>query len=111
MVIKMERKSKIRNSMSGVTLIALVVTVIVLLILAGVTITAITGDNGIIKQAQDAAEATNYSQAREKIEMQILQSYNKNGDIDLDKLTDNFIKNIPGAQIRGDSSGSATEIS
>ena len=96
--------------MSGVTLIALVVTVIVLLILAGVTITAITGDNGIIKQAQDAAEATNYSQAREKIEMQILQSYNKNGDIDLDKLTDNFIKNIPGAQIRGDD-GSATDIS
>ena len=81
-----------------------------LLILAGVTITAITGDNGIIKQAQDAAEATNYSQAREKIEMQILQSYNKNGDIDLDKLTDNFIKNIPGAQIRGDD-GSATDIS
>ena len=109
MVIKMERKSKIKNSMSGVTLIALVVTVIVLLILAGVTITAITGDNGIIKQAQDAAEATNYSQAREKIEMQILQSYNKNGDIDLDKLTDNFIKNIPGAQIV-DSSGNASEI-
>ena len=74
------------------------------------TITAITGDNGIIKQAQDAAEATNYSQAREKIEMQILQSYNKNGDIDLDKLTDNFIKNIPDAQIRGDD-GSATDIS
>ena len=42
--------------------------------------------------------------------MQILQSYNKNGDIDLDKLTDNFIKNIPDAQIRGDD-GSATDIS
>ena len=100
-------KNRIRER--GVTLIALVVTIIVLLILAGVTITAITGDNGIIKQAQDAAEATNYSQAREKIEMQILQSYNKNGDIDLDKLTDNFIKNIPGAQIV-DSSGNASEI-
>ena len=42
----------------GVTLISLVVTIIVLLILAGITIGTIFNDNGIIKKAQEAANAT-----------------------------------------------------
>ena len=42
----------------GVTLISLVVTIIVLLILAGITIGTIFDDNGIIKKAQEAANAT-----------------------------------------------------
>ena len=45
---------KIKKDMKGITLIALVITIIVLLILAGITIGAITGDNGIINQAQSA---------------------------------------------------------
>ena len=44
---------------SGITLVALVVTIVVLLILAGVTITALLGDDGIIKKAQNAADGTN----------------------------------------------------
>ena len=44
---------------SDITLVALVVTMVVLLILAGVTITALLGDDGIIKKAQNAADATN----------------------------------------------------
>ena len=43
----------------GITLVALVVTIIVLLILAGVTITVLMGDNGLIRKAQDAADVTN----------------------------------------------------
>ena len=43
----------------GITLVALVVTIIVLLILAGVNITALLGDDGIIKKAQDAANLMN----------------------------------------------------
>ena len=39
------------GSKQGITLIALVITIIVLLILAGVTITALTGDNGILTKA------------------------------------------------------------
>ena len=42
----------------GITLIALVVTVIILLILAGVTLFYVLGDNGIIKVAQDAKKQT-----------------------------------------------------
>ena len=38
----------------GITLIALVITVIVILILAGITISAISGENGIIQKAEQA---------------------------------------------------------
>ena len=44
---------------SGITLVALVVTIVVLLILAGVTITVLLGDDGIFKKAENAANATN----------------------------------------------------
>ena len=49
----------IKKSKKGITLVALVVTIVVLLILAGVTITALLGDDGIIKKAQNAADSTN----------------------------------------------------
>ena len=54
----MERNKKIKkvnlNEM-GITLVALVVTIIVLLILAGVTISLVLGDNGVIGRAQYAS--------------------------------------------------------
>ena len=50
-------KQKIKER--GITLVALVVTIIVLLILSGVTITVLFSDDGIIRKAQQAAEATN----------------------------------------------------
>ena len=40
----------------GITLVALIITIIVLLILAGVTISLVLGDNGILNHAQDAGE-------------------------------------------------------
>lgn len=44
---------------NGITLIALVVTIVVLMILAGVSVNALLGDSGIIKKAQDAQRAMN----------------------------------------------------
>ena len=54
--IKINKKSARRNysNQTGITLIALVVTIVVLLILAGVTINALFGDSGIIQKAKDA---------------------------------------------------------
>lgn len=49
---------KKQNLNQGITLIALVITIIVLLILAGVSISAITGENGSVKKAQEAKEKT-----------------------------------------------------
>ena len=48
----------IRNENSGITLIALVISIIVMLILAGISLNAVIGDNGIITQAQNAKIAT-----------------------------------------------------
>ena len=50
----------------GITLIALVITVIVLLILAGVTIGSLTGDNGILTRAKEAKEKTEQAQKEEE---------------------------------------------
>ena len=63
-----------KDSKKGITLVALVITIIVLLILAGVTITILMGDNGIITKAQQAAEGTNIAAEGE------LQGMNDLGD-------------------------------
>jgi len=58
-----------RASNRGITLIALVITIIVLLILAGVTINMVLGDDGIIAQAQGASEAQKIATVKEEIEL------------------------------------------
>ena len=50
----------------GITLIALVVTIIVLLILAGISISMLTGQNGILNRAKEAKEQTTVSQKNEE---------------------------------------------
>ena len=59
---------KIKNT-SGITLIALVVTIIVLLILAGISIQMLTGDNGILKNAEKATIMTELSQYKEELQI------------------------------------------
>ena len=54
---------------SGITLIALVVTIVVLLILAGITISLVFGSNGVIDKAQEANENTKIAQVREQLEL------------------------------------------
>ena len=63
---------KQKNKERGITLIALVVTIIVLIILAGVSIVMLVGENGIITQAQKAKKDTEQAQ---KDEEDILNSY------------------------------------
>ena len=52
----------------GITLVALVITIIVLLILAGVSISLVLGENGVLSQAKNATTATTDAQAREAFE-------------------------------------------
>ena len=56
-----------KNNIRGITLIALVITIIVLLILAGVSIAMLTGQNGILTQAQNAKITTENRNAEEKV--------------------------------------------
>lgn len=65
----MEKKIKQQINNKGITLIALVITIIVLLILAGVTIATLTGDNGILTKAGDAKEQTEIGDEKEKVEL------------------------------------------
>ena len=54
---------------SGITLIALLVTIVVLLILAGITISLVFSENGIIAKAREAAEKTNQAVINEQAQM------------------------------------------
>lgn len=51
---------------NGITLVALVVTIIVLLILAGVSLSLVAGENGILKRATNAADANEIATAKEQ---------------------------------------------
>ena len=90
-------KKKNTRKEQGITLIALVITIIILLILAGITISAITGDNGIIRNTKNAKEETEIANEKEIVEKATIQAMgnNKYGNIEeselqnaLDKETD-----------------------
>ena len=75
---------------NGITLIALVITIIVLLILAGVTIAALTGDNGILGKANEAKTTNDEEKAKEQIKIAVMGSYGKDGELNYDDLTKNL---------------------
>ena len=89
---------KIKQS-KGITLIALVITIIVLLILAGVTITMLTGDNGILKQATNARETNSKAEFEEQVKLAVMASkVNDTASIDL-KTLDEELNKISGTTI------------
>ena len=63
----------------GITLIALAVTIIVMLILAGVTMATLTGENGIISQAKKAKEASKKAEDDEKANLANMAAIMENG--------------------------------
>lgn len=65
----MKVKERIKKKTRGITLIALVVTIIVLLILAGVAINLSIGNNGIFKRAQNATDTWKNAEKNEELEM------------------------------------------
>ena len=71
-------KEKLNYKQKGITLISLVVTIVVLLILAGVSIAMLTGNNGIITQAQNAKDKTEKAAEEEKIQLAVIGSKTKN---------------------------------
>lgn len=73
--------NKQKSKQKGITLIALVVTIIVLIILAGVSISLIVGDNGIITMAQLAKGNTELAQKEEQENLNILQYTLETGNI------------------------------
>ena len=78
----------------GITLIALVITIVILLILAGVSISFIFGENGLITQAQEAKTKSSDSATIEKIQIEVAGSINKNGKLDNIKIIKNLKENL-----------------
>lgn len=72
----MSRKNG-RKASEGITLIALVITIIVLLILAGISIATLTGKNGILTKASEAEKETDIKETREQIQLEIMGTYNE----------------------------------
>ena len=62
-----EEINHMKNKNKGITLIALVITIIVLLILAGISIATLAGDNGILTKANEAKEETRGASVEEEI--------------------------------------------
>ena len=94
----------------GITLIALVITIIVLLILAGVSIAMLTGDNGILTQAGNAKTETAQAEAEEAVKLAVNEilansmdpSYEGDEDeINVDNLTTLIPKNNANVSITG----------
>lgn len=73
----------------GITLIALVITIIILLILAGVAIATLTGDNSVVDKAEEAKEETKKAQIQELVQTEALGSYDSKGEFNSDKFKEN----------------------
>ena len=98
------KKIKIKRTISttsGITLIALVITIIVLLILAGVSISTLTGDNGILTRAYTSKKQVEEKQIEEQIKLAVVASkINDNHDLSIDTgILDSELKNNLGTGI------------
>ena len=78
----------------AITLISLIVTIIVLLILSGVGIAMLTGENSIVKKAIQAKKATSEAEAKERVQIEVLGSIDNKGNIDKDELKNNLRNNL-----------------
>ena len=80
-----------RKYQKGITLIALVVTIVVLVILAAVSVNTLIGDNGIITQAKNAGIKTEIADIKTQIQMDLVSAETQ-ANIEGNTLTDDQIK-------------------
>ena len=77
-LVAVKRENHTLKASRGITLIALIVTIIVLIILASITISTLTGNNSIINMVLDAREKTEIANEREQLEIATAQAMGKN---------------------------------
>lgn len=84
----------------GITLIALIITIIVLLILAGITLNLVLGENGILKQLSNAQEENIKAQIKEEIELTIadiqMEEIGKGNDLTLETIKNELPNRLEG---------------
>ena len=87
----------------GITLISLVVTIVVLLILAGVSISTLTGENGVVDNAKKTQNNTYYQIASEEVNQLVLEHKLRRGDETLEEfLTSKVPSRIDGVTRKDD---------
>ena len=101
-------QKNIKKGNTGITLIALVVTIIILLILAGVSIAMLSGDNSILNQAGNARDMTDERSTAERVKLAYLAAISKEttgtgyGSVDKDKLEAELNKEFKNYTLAGD---------
>ena len=83
---QMKEGIKLMKKEKGITLIALAITIVVLLIFAGVTISGITGENGIIGNAKEAKKQSEIGAEKEIIDVSVVQAIGDNKRGNLEKI-------------------------
>ena len=101
---------KIKVNNYGITLIALVITIIVLLILAGISIATLTGENGLITKTSSAKEKTKQAEVEERVKIEVLGSYGTDGKIDINLLNNNLKAHIIGLTYNGNKLSESNKI-
>lgn len=104
---------KVAKEKKGITLIALVITIIVLLILAGISISMLTGQNGILNRAQEAKEKTEDAVLEEKIKLAMAEAQigdNEYQKLDITNLTEALNKQFEGRNLQISDNGDGSYI-
>ena len=103
---------KTKENQLGITMIALIVTIIVLLILAGISIATLNGDSGIIKKSKEAKEQTEISEEKEVVDRATAQAMgnNKKGDLIENELKEQLDKIVNSGKTEVTDTGDEFEI-
>ena len=87
----MRNTKELKQRQYGITLIALVITIVVLLILVGVSIAMLTGNNGILTQAKNVKHATEEAEQKEKEDLIKLEMLANNSNVNIPNLKEGMI--------------------
>ena len=92
-------RKKIFKSTKGITLIALVVTIIILLLLAGISIAMLTGNNGVLTQGQRAKEETRIAGVEEVVKLYKQGKYIDSTTGSVTENADEMLENLKGQKL------------
>ena len=109
-MLKKKEKQHIVANEKAITLIALVVTIVILLILAGVTITMTLGQNGLFTRAREGAAAYNESEVRDDLSMLITQYTWDKASEKTDKSLGDYLKENGATSVKANSDGTTLEV-
>lgn len=94
---------------SGITMIALAITMIIMIILATISVTVLSGDNSLIKKAEEAKQDTDVKQEEDIINQAVYQAMNNNRYGELDKTElENALNSIAGKDKEGNNKVTVT---